>query len=89
MKVSKLGSFVMLGPGSTEVKFDCGCKFVNEVNAVFGLCPMHEAAPDLLAALESFELYPCVGESCRTEYPAGRCPGCQARAVITKVEEKE
>ena len=45
------------------------------------------AAPDLLAAMESFELYPCVGESCRTEYPAGLCPGCHARAAIAQAKE--
>ena len=51
------------------------------------LCPLHAAAPDLLAAMESFELYPCVGESCRTEYPAGLCPGCHARAAIAQAKE--
>ena len=45
------------------------------------------AAPDLLAAMESFELYPCVGESCRTEYPTGLCPGCLARAAIAQAKE--
>jgi len=49
----------MLRPGEAEVGFDCGCKFANHVNAVFGLCPMHEAAPDLLTALEALEDTAC------------------------------
>ncbi len=45
-------SFFMLRAGELKVTLDCGCVLVNEVNAVFRYCPLHYAAPDLLAALE-------------------------------------
>ncbi len=41
---------------------------------------------DLLTALEAFEHFPCEGTESCTNYPAGLCPGCHARAAIKKAK---
>ncbi len=51
-KHTALPSFFMLRAGELKVTIDCGCTLRNQVNTVFNYCPLHDAAPALLAALE-------------------------------------
>ncbi len=51
-KYTALPSFFMLRAGELKVTIDCGCTLRNQVNTVFNYCPLHDAAPALLAALE-------------------------------------
>lgn len=42
----------MLRAGEKKIKLDCGCGIYSEISTVFNYCPLHYAAPDLLAQLK-------------------------------------
>ena len=82
------------GPETIPTRLPCGCRIIPEATATWhyrvDFCPLHKAAPDLLAACKAMGRThgmhgPCENNSCKSCCAAFDL----ARAAIAKAEATE